>query len=207
MQIIYISTEIGAKVPTDVHKWSINHLVKFQYFSDSIYRKNCDFVFLTPFSVHFWTFWTSTLKAQFQSALLILYLKFNHLVKFRCFSALVYWKSVSSCFDPIFGPFFLDSKSTVMCDDLNAGDQNSIKYPILPRISDIYLPNYPKCTTFYSSLANCDPKHGSSPTLVAKFQPLFQYFLVAHGSIEVLLSTPHPHPPPPPGIAFICMLG
>ena len=83
-----------------------------------------------------------------------------------------------------------------MCDQavwlhtLNAWDQNSMKYPLLPRISDIHLPNYPKFTTFYSSLANFDPKHGPSPALVAKFQPLFPCFLVAYGGIEVILSTP-----------------
>ena len=65
-----------------------------------------------------------------------------------------------------------------------------MKYPLLPRISDIHLPNYPKFTTFYSSLANFDPKHGPSSALVAKFQPLFPCFLVAYGGIEVILSTP-----------------
>ena len=83
-----------------------------------------------------------------------------------------------------------------MCDQavwlhtLNAWDQNSIKYPLLPRISDIHLPNYPKFTRFYSSLANFDAKHGPSPALVTKFQLLFQCFLVAYGGIEVILSTP-----------------
>ena len=83
-----------------------------------------------------------------------------------------------------------------MCDQavwlhtLNSWDQNSIKYPLLPHISDIYLPNYPKFTKFYSSLANFDPIHGTSPALVAKFQLLFQCFLVAYGGIEVILSTP-----------------
>ena len=37
----------------------INHLVKIQGFSDLIYWKNCDFLFLTTFSLYFRPFWSS----------------------------------------------------------------------------------------------------------------------------------------------------
>ena len=74
----------------------------------------CDFVFLTPFSVHFWIFWTccENTNPYFQwkyklSAVPNPYLKvINHLTRFKCFNTFIYLKNVRFfVFDPIFSPF------------------------------------------------------------------------------------------------------
>ena len=95
----------------------INNLVGFKCFSAFTYRKKPDFVYLTPFSVHFWTFWTfcETTNPYFQwkyklSAVPHSYLKvINHLVMFKCFSVFLYWKKPDFVFwhhfQINFGPF------------------------------------------------------------------------------------------------------
>ena len=92
-----------------------NHLAEFQNFSDIIYGKICDCVFLTQFSIYFLPFRTSMgpSRTQFQgkyrlSALLELDLKVtNHLLQFQDFSGLIYWKICDFVFLTQFSLYFL----------------------------------------------------------------------------------------------------
>ena len=78
----------------------INHLARYKCFNAFIYWKKCCFVFLIPFSVHFWTFWTfcETTAPYFQWKYKLFavphpYFKvINHLARFKCFSTFIYWK-------------------------------------------------------------------------------------------------------------------